>query len=614
VSGFCVEVRSERREANARALRLVDLGVCTHREGFVGGPARAAWVRAEQSRHWFVRRTSEAVLVIEGSPDRLPRDGESLQQWLPGRWGSFRGFEIAVAASPDSAKIAAFVDPLCTRPIFYKTSPGQLLIADKLSTLALNDRGDCAPHWDAVLPAMILGSAYLYHSTTLEGAGEIAAGETVLFDGVQLSSRLSNTMPADEATSPEAVRSDPTGSLKRALEASVRDCWSDGAAALMLSGGLDSRAILALAGDARKAVTLEMSARETELARQIAQAANAEFFALPFPRDEWLHRLQEGYWIAAASRDSEFVNDIGLNQRLAALGIQAIAHGYLFDTLLKGWLIRPRHQHVDLSNTVYGLMGPAGVHFRETTSRASFHADKDVLGLLSEQGKRQAVAQLKVVAASLRPVSEGQFDITFERHILGWVSKQVHYGCYLSWLEGLDLHSPVFHPALWSWYRNSRAEDRYLGKAYRQMLRTLGHPVFGVADANTGAPIGAAEARWTERAQDKLWYRALRVLWRTVRRDKPAPFTDARSGVFRGTEGKALFEFALETLRGNRLFNAAALERALAEFLEGQDRPFEPLMTIAGAAQWQDLLANRHQHSAPQIQEVTPEQPAPPRR
>jgi hypothetical protein len=602
VAGFCIRV-NQGVEAGPRGLRLVDLGESTQSDIFQLDNLTAAWIRPPDSTHYWVRRTPQSLLFIEGTPDRLPRESESLSEWLPGRWGSFRGFEI-IATPQQLPQITAFVDPVCTRPIFYRATDDELLIADKLATIALNASDQAELNWNAVLEAMLLGSVYRYNLTTLAGAEELAPGESIVFRGNRVIARHSNQMPEDEATSASEVRADPEGALTRALQRSVGECWTDNKAALLLSGGLDSRAILALAGASRKAVTLEMSARETEIAKQIAEACGAKFIALPFPADEWLRRAQQGFWIANATRDIEFVNDIGLGKRLAPYGIHAIAHGYLFDTILKGWLIRPLHQHVDLSLTLLGQMGPAGVHFRDTTSRASFNADQDVLGLLSKDGARQAITHLRGTAESLKPISDGRFDITFERHILGWVSKQVHYGCYLSWMEAFDLSSPVFHPALWSWYRYSSAEDRYLGRAYRRALVGLQHPVFAIPDANTGAPISLPKERWTDTAQDRLWYRAARKIWRTVRKDRQPPYSDKRSERFRSPEGRQLMESGIETLRTNPLFDAPALESALRDFSQGNDRPFEPLLTIIGVAQWYDLVSRSKAYSAPQITEV----------
>lgn len=600
MAGFCIEMRAG-GDTPTPSLRLVDVAPSIISGHFQRNGITAAWVHPPQSGHYHIKQSPDRLFFVEGAPDRLPGDGESLLEWLPGRWGSFRGFEISTAPAP---QIAVFVDPLCTRPIFYRAAPGQLLLADKLATLALNSADEAQLNWDAVLEAMLLGSVYRYHLTTLAGAEEIAPGEALVFRDGQVVSRHTNKLPQDDATSAEAVRRDPEASLTHALRRSVVECWTDTNAALLLSGGLDSRAILALAGAGRKAVTIEKTASETELARRIAEACGAEFIALPYRENEWLLRAQRGFWLANATHDSEFINDIALADRLTPLGIHAIAHGYLFDTILKGWLIRPLHQHADLSQSLLGKLGPAGAHFRDTSSRASFHADTDLLNLLSGDGAHQAITHLRGTAASLTPVSDGRLDITFERHVLPWVSKQVHYGCYVSWMEGLDLSSPVFHPALWSWYWNSRAEDRYLGRAYRRALVALQHPAFEVPDANTGAPICVPKERWTDTAQDQLWYRTMRRIYRAVRKDRQPPFRDKRSDRFRSPEGRELFEFAVERMRRSPLFDPSALERSAKDFFEGHDRPFEPLLTITGVAQWDELVARSKSYAAPQIKTV----------
>ena len=64
-------------------------------------------------------------------------------------------------------------------------------------------------------------------------------------------------------------------------------------------------------------------------------------------------------------------------------------------------------------------------------------------------------------------------------------------------------------------------------------------------------------------------------------------------------------EFGIETLRGNPLFDASALERALQDFSQGNDRSFEPLLTVTGVAQWYDLVSRSKSFSAPQIREVS---------
>lgn len=170
--------------------------------------------------------------------------------------------------------------------------------------------------------------------------------------------------------------------------------------------------------------------------------------------------------------------------------------------------------------------------------------------------------------------------------------------------RGLGLVLAGLHPALWSWYRHTDAEDRYLGRAYRRALAAMQHPAFAVPDANTGAPISIPKERWTDTAQDQLWYRTARKLWRSVRKGRPVPYTDKRAARFRTPEGRRLLEFGVEALRANPLFDSTALEHTFKDFVDGNDRPFEPLLTVTGVAQWQTLVKSGDGSNAPQIRDV----------
>ena len=89
------------------------------------------------------------------------------------------------------------MDPVCTRPIFYRLSAGHLLVADKLATIALNSEDQCELNWDAVLEAMLLGSLYRYNLTSLAGAEELAPGEAIVFRDLGLAATVPRQFPAD---------------------------------------------------------------------------------------------------------------------------------------------------------------------------------------------------------------------------------------------------------------------------------------------------------------------------------------------------------------------------------------------------------------------------------
>ena len=113
-------------------MKVVDLGECEIAQMCELGNIRAAWTYSQNARPWSITRTANRVVLIEGQPDRLPYPDESLEKWLHGRSGSFRGFELAEDPVSQRAKVLVFADPLCTRPVYYLISDGCVCISDKL--------------------------------------------------------------------------------------------------------------------------------------------------------------------------------------------------------------------------------------------------------------------------------------------------------------------------------------------------------------------------------------------------------------------------------------------------------------------------------------------------
>src|ERR1051325_6515076 len=118
--GFAVEAVGA-GEHFAERLKMVDLGHCDTVRGIVHGNIRACWGRWTGSRQLIVHEDDRRILFVEGQPDRAPDSSETAEHWLPGRTGSFRGFEIAFASGGRQPRITLFVDPLATRPIFLLT-------------------------------------------------------------------------------------------------------------------------------------------------------------------------------------------------------------------------------------------------------------------------------------------------------------------------------------------------------------------------------------------------------------------------------------------------------------------------------------------------------------
>jgi len=599
MAGFCLEIRAREATQPGTPLHAVDLGGSARAEAFSWGAARLALsFRGDSSQCW-TREQAGSLLLIEGHPDRYPAPHESLEDWLGGgRWGSYRGLEMrrsTQAAAPPQAYV--FVDPLGTRPLYIQRAPDRLLVSDKLSTIALNAGATAEVHWPAVLEAMALGSLYA-PDTTLRGVDELAPGEMIQFRGVELLRRTRSKLPADGDLDRRRVRGDPAGTLLRAMKKAVAETWADPQVWLLLSGGLDSRLVLALAGPGRQTVTLQLYDEETEIARQVAACCRAELRVFPHHRADFLPSAQLAVPAGGAMHDAHFFNHLGLGAKWRSDGVAAVTHAYLFDTLLKGYFLLPTGSFTH--SALAGSMPATARFFERISGRASPYAADDVIGLLTAPGREALQARLSALEASLTVETSDGLDLTFEKRVLERISRQIHYGTLLGWCEELDVVSPIFHPSLWTWHAHSRARDRLHGRAFVQALLSLDHDIVRVVDSNTGAMPCLPARPWRDAIrQNRFYQRFLQPFRRSLAGSTgEVSFPSGLGERFRQQDAMRYLTTSIDEIRGHEWFDDAAIESCLARFTAGQERYLEPLLACASAGRWRQIVRDNKIDSA----------------
>ena len=599
MSGFCIECSAGQ---GSPMPRLIDLAGCDAVEGFRAGQMRAVWASWPDSGTPYVRRAPGALLFVEGHPDRHPREDEALKEWLPGRWGSFRGFEIREGTGEEPGRLTVFSDPFASRPLYFLPSRDGLLIADKLSTLALNSRRPADVSWGGLLESLVLGSLYS-RQTTLEGVEYLLAGEVVEFQGTALVSRSRRDAPVDGGFDPERARRDPGGSLAEAVRKAVRETWTDSGTWLLLSGGLDSRLMLALAGANRKALTLDLYPAETAIARSIAASCGAEHVAVSLPEGHYLHLLRCGHLLTGAIGESRFASHLGLGREWRRRGIRSVAHGFLFDAVLKASFCYRRRRWIDERySPLLDLMGAKADGFLRTASHVSSRFEDNVILMLSPGGRDLLREQLARLAGEMTPVVADGIDATMERLLMRNLTRDIFYPVVLGWMEELDVVSPIFHPSIWAWYAATMVADRLGGKSVRAALLGLEHPVRDLADANTGRRIELPKPGWTDRFLESPLYPVLRPAWRRMNAlVHRTPKKLAMAAEFRRAEGRQILEQGLAALESISWFDMAVVRRMLERFLAAEDELLEPLMAAAGAGQWVRFVQDGPANSGPAV-------------
>gem|GEM_PF-1363287 len=594
MAGFVVESTSGAAPANP--LRMVDLGESDCRQSRRCGAARAGWARWRSSRHLYVVETPGRLFYLEGQPDRLPREGEALRQWLDGRGGSFRGFEIRWdAAAPGPAQITAFVDPLGTRPIFLLRTAGRVLLSDKLSSIVANAGGlEC--DWSALLECAALGSLYS-HQTTVRGAEMLEAGETVEIEGDRIAARRAAPVVLETGARP-----DPGAGrrLEAALRTAIAETWTDPETRLLLSGGLDSRLVLGLAPDVPlKALTFDLYPEETDIVRQVAAARGVDYRVSAYPDEHYCGVMRNAYLVAAGMHQARFINHLGMALEWRKSGIPCLIHGYFHNTVFRGWTSERWQKYPDLDFPLAQYMGRKA-HYFDAFSCQDRPVTSGVLGLLSADGRREMKRQLGALADATEIVVADGIDITFERLLLKAVSRQVFFGLVHGWLEEIDVASPVFHPAVWEWYATTHPLDRFRDKAIYEIFQGIGYGLADIVNVNTGLKVGPEPEPRVERWKNQFWYPPARRAWRIWRRlthAQPAGEAVVTPASwekrFRQKPILEAFQAGIEEVRATPLLDHRAVDAAVTEYLAGDDRLMLSLWGLATAGQWQQFVANQ---------------------
>lgn len=571
-------------------MKVVDLGESEITEQCELGNVRAAWAYWQNSRQWSITRSANRVVLIEGQPDRLPYPDESIEKWLEGRSGSFRGFELVSDRATQCVKVLVFADPLCTRPVYYLICDECVCISDKLSTVVLNSAGVAEPDWGGLLEAAVLGSLYS-HKTTVKDAVWLAPGEAVEFEGWELIRRWKNALPADESLTSSEVMAHPAETLRFAIEKAICETWTDSEMRLLLSGGLDSRILLALASGKRKAINLELYSSETQVAKQVAAAAGADLEVVPAPDYEF--PIRWAYLVTGAMHDSKFVTHLGLVQDWRKRGIGGITHGYFHNTMYRGWTAAPFVRYPNQSSILFEWMGRNAYYFDKYGCKPST-LPRQFNGLLSDDGKAVLRRQLRELSDSMVPVIDDGYDLTFERRLMEFVPRQIYFCGLLGWYEGVDVASPVFQPALWTWYRLSHPRHRERDWAIREVFLSLDHAAAKLPDSNTGKPIAHLRADWRDWVRNQFWYPGLRPVYQKLFW-KPGPYEEGgmRWGSrFREAKILSALEDGVSVVRGNPLFDPARVQTAMDDYRRGENQLVDAICGLTAVGQWQRLLSH----------------------
>jgi hypothetical protein len=563
-------------------LKVLDLGGCEITGQFQLGNVRGAWAYFDGSSGWRITKQTDRILLIEGQPDRFPSADESIERWLEGRSGSFRGFEVRQNGS-NSPNVLVFTDPLGTRPVYLFSTPEGFCVSDKLASIAINCSAYTEPDWRGLLESAALGALYS-HRTTIKEAQLLPPGEAIELKGCAVVRRWKNTLPIDASLTVDDVQKQPAETLKSALTKAIAETWTNPEARLLLSGGLDSRILLVLAAGKRKALTVEMYSDETEVAKKVASVSGVEQDVVPAP--DYEYPMRWSYLVTGVMHDSRFCSTLGLVEGWRKQGIAEIVHGYFHNTMYRGWTARPFERFPTAGSILFEWMGRNAYYFdRYGCMRENL--PRQLYDTLSVDGQIILKEQLRQLADSIEPVIVDGFDLTFERRLLGCVSRQVYFGGLLSWYEAVDVASPVFHPAVWSWYAFSRPKHRDRDWAIREVFLNLHHPAAKLPDSSGGFPGAHLKVDWRDRVRNQFWYPPLRNGYQKLFPRPQITDTAMRWGTrLRQPQILGLMEDALTEVSNCALFDGEKVRTTFERYRLGDDELVDAVCALTALGQW----------------------------
>jgi asparagine synthase (glutamine-hydrolysing) len=455
-------------------------------------------------------QTGTAV-IVDGEPVVPERDGGGvagdearvclglyMRQGLGG-FARLDGSFSLVVYEPRMKQILLVSDRFASRPLYYHATSDRLVFGTQMKAVLLPD-----------VPRNLNVSAlrhFLVFQTIL--------GEGTLLDGVKLlppASVLRYGASTTEVARYWTLRyredegrseADWAEELSEALRHAIRRHTSDTRhLGLLLSGGLDSRAIAACTPEPMTAITLaDVENREVAAARRIAAVHSLPFVFLRRSEQHYEELIDLGVELGDGAYRFDNAHFAGLNGQVPE-GITRLVSGYGFDLLLKGEALPKRPLSV--------AGWPVNKH--ELLEIPDGVTDRDLIDILLERGyqsiwrhcpateifradQRGAFVDdiRESLAATLRQARDAAPDAVgrYERVLMPMMAAR-----FTAFLNVLSIrhfyrdHTVAFDNTLLDLHLRIPARLRLDGHIYKRALRLLSPSLFRIPNANTGCRPG----------------------------------------------------------------------------------------------------------------------------
>ena len=462
----------------------------------------------------------ETRVIFDGRP-RFPGEGTpgAAERWLSTRerdglaaLRTLDGAFAAVVREPRRRGITLVSDRFNSRPLFYRESGELFAFASQASVLLCLP--GARPRLDPIAVMQFLAfQSMVDERTFLEGVRALPPASSLDCPGGGRPPQRywAWRPPADDGRSVDAHAERLVEPLKEATARMVEDGRG---LALLLSGGLDARAVVACSPRTLPAITLaDFDNKEVELARAIAASRNYPFTFVRRHREHHVGLIDLGVALGDGAHRYDNAQFAHLRSVLPP-DITALATAYSFDRFLKGnalpkrrkrlrgWPLH-RHDLLSLPDLAPGALAETSL----VEHPHSLFGHAPIAEILREP-YRSAIGS--VLRDTLEGILRQHWDecpdvITrFEA-----VSFHMMLGRFPAYLNVLSIRHffedrvLTTHNALLDAIVATPPRLRLDGLAYRRALRRIAPDLWRIPDGNTGMPPGAHPLRLYahERAQ-----------------------------------------------------------------------------------------------------------------
>jgi len=290
----------------------------------------------EKLGHPFHSRTDSEVVL------------RSFIQWGPACLDRFNGMFAFAIWSAGDGKLLLARDPLGMKPLYYATLPGDqgFVFASEIKAfLALPDF-KVRINRDALEQFLEFGYTFDDHATSLEGVFKLPPGHSMeVVEGVAHQPRPFFTPPAPAANDTREERDREQELYETLSEVVSQHLIADVPVGLLLSGGLDSSVVAALAARHTRITTISMGFAESKIderpyARSVANHIGSDHREITIHPHEISEGLEEIAWyFDDLFADWGTVSTRLMYKKCREAGIKVVLVGEGSDELFGGYAI-----------------------------------------------------------------------------------------------------------------------------------------------------------------------------------------------------------------------------------------------------------------------------------